>query len=73
MHPGEFVKEYLENKNWSVIDLSKATKIDAELLNEICNGQKSITENIATKLSLALERPAKFWVNLQKNYENSLK
>jgi HTH-type transcriptional regulator/antitoxin HigA len=64
-HPGETIKEYLENKKWTQADLSRATKLSTKTISTLCEGKSSLTARIALRLEAALERPALFWMTLQ--------
>jgi addiction module HigA family antidote len=68
-HPGEMVVDYLEFNNWSQRDLARRTGITPKTISEICNGKASITPQTALALEKVLQRPAHFWLNLQRHYD----
>lgn len=70
IHPGEILREdVLEPLGLSVNQLAKALAVDTPRLNEIMHGRRSITADTALRLSRYLGTTAKFWLNLQANYD----
>lgn len=72
--PMETLKEILEERRITLSRLSKMTGLDYdEVLLKVMEVKKPIDENIASKLEKALSIPAAFWLNLEKNYQQTLK
>lgn len=67
--PGDVLKEYLDAFGISQVELSEATGITKTTIRKIIKGEASITKAVAIKLEKALERPAHFWMNLEKQYQ----
>lgn len=59
IHPGETLKEVLENKNMSQKEL-------------VLRGEKNMSASFAKKLEYALNIEAEFWVNLQNSYDKEI-
>lgn len=72
IHPGESLKEFIEEYNVDLTDLSNKLEICGEELNNILNGKSDITPIIAHKLSKVYDPPEYFWNNLQINYNKTL-
>lgn len=70
-HPGETVADYLEFKNWAQRDLARRTGITPKTISEICNGKAPITPSTALALEKVFQRPAHFWLNLQRRYDET--
>ena len=68
-HPGETVMEYLEFCAWTQSDLARRTGLTPKTISEICNGRAPITPSTALALEKVLQRPAHFWLNLQRQYD----
>ena len=70
-HPGETVVDYLEFNGWSQRDLARRTGLTPKTISEICNGKAPITPMTALAFERALKRPAHFWLNLQRQFEEA--
>jgi HTH-type transcriptional regulator / antitoxin HigA len=68
-HPGENVTEYLEAYGWSQSDLARRTGLTPKTVSEICNGKAPISPATALTFERVLQRPAHFWLGLQRNYD----
>lgn len=71
VHPGSLIEDYLQYYNLSVEDLADQTKIPLEQLKKIINENGKITKFVASKLEKIFKRSAKFWINVQKNYDKN--
>ena len=72
LHPGETVLEYLEFFEWSQRDLARRTGITPKTISEVCNGKAAISPVTALALEKAFQRPAGFWLGLQRQYDESV-
>jgi HTH-type transcriptional regulator/antitoxin HigA len=70
-HPGETVVDYLEFNGWSQRDLARRTGITPKTISEICNGKAPITPPTSLALEKVFQRPAHFWLNLQRQFEEA--
>lgn len=68
-HPGETVQEYLDFFEWSQRDLARRTGLTPKTISEICNGKAPITPTTALAFEKAFRRPAHFWLNLQRQFD----
>jgi len=72
IHPGETLKEILEDRNMSQRELSIRTGVKEAHISKLVNCLKPISVSFAKKLEYALGIDASFWVNLQANYEKEV-
>jgi HTH-type transcriptional regulator / antitoxin HigA len=70
-HPGEIITEYLEFNGWSQRDLARRTSLTPKTISEVCNGKAAVSPATALALEKALQRPASFWLNLQRQYDEA--
>lgn len=71
-HPGEYLREELEERGWSEREFAEIIGRPVQALSEILNGRKDITAETAVTLSDALGTSAELWLNLQGAYRLSL-
>src|SRR5438093_463319 len=70
-HPGDVVAEYLEFHGWAQRDLARRTGLTPKTISEICNGKAPITPPTALALERVFQRPAHFWLNLQRQFDEA--
>ena len=68
IHPGEPLKEVLDNNNMLQEELAERTEFSAKHISEVVNGKKGISPKFAKSLEYVLGIPSKFWINLQGIY-----
>lgn len=72
IHPGETLKEILEERGMSQRELAVRTDVTEPHVSSVVNCQKAISVSYAKKLEYALGIDANFWINLQANYDKEL-
>lgn len=72
IHPGETLKEILEDRNMSQFELALRTSVTPKHISTIISGEKNISVSFAKKLEYALNVEAEFWINLQALYDKEL-
>ena len=72
IHPGETLKEMLEDREMTQRELAIRTDVKEPHISGIVRCQKPISVSFAKKLEYALGVDASFWINLQANYEKEL-
>ena len=72
VHPGETIKELLENKNMNQEELAIRTGYSAKHVSEVISGKKSISSKFANALEYVFGIPTEFWINLQGNYDKEM-
>ncbi len=70
IHPGEvLLEEFLKPLEVSAYRLSKETLIPQTRISEIIKGRRRITADTALRFSKFFGTSAKFWLNLQNDYD----
>jgi addiction module HigA family antidote len=70
IHPGEILlQEFLQPLEISQCRLAKDIGVDPKRINAIVHGERGITADTALRLSRYLGTSARFWLNLQTNYD----
>lgn len=67
--PGEVLEEYLEAYSMTQTELAARTGLTKKTINEIIKGKSPITSETALKLERSLGRPAHFWNNLERQFQ----
>jgi addiction module HigA family antidote len=69
-HPGEILRETVfAPLDLSVTDAAERLSISRVALSRVINGQAGISPQLALRLEKAGVSTARFWVNLQANYD----
>ena len=69
--PGEFLKDEIEARGWSQVDLAEILGRNARLVSEIINGKRSVTPETAVGLADAFGTSAQLWMNLESAWQLS--
>ena len=69
IHPGEHLKEALEETGMSAAELGRQLNIPTNRITGILNEQRAVTADTALRLGHWFGTSADFWLNLQKLYE----
>jgi HTH-type transcriptional regulator / antitoxin HigA len=68
--PGEYLAEEIAARGISQKELAKLMGRPVNAINEIINGKKAITAETALQLEAVMpEIPARFWLNLETDYQ----
>lgn len=69
-HPGRILKEhYLNPLDLSITKLAEILDVSRKAVSAIVNEKKSITPDMALRLSQAFSTTPDLWANLQKKYD----
>ena len=69
IHPGEHLKEILDELGISQYRLATAIGVPPIRINEIIRRRRSITADTALRIGQALNMSPEFWLNLQRMYD----
>lgn len=69
--PGEFLREEIETRGWTQIELAEIIGRPTRLVNEIISGKRAITPETAIQLGDALGTGPELWMNLESQYQLS--
>ena len=67
--PGATLKETIESLDMSQAELAKRTDLTVQTINRIIKGDQPITFDTANRLELVTGVPARFWNNLESNFQ----
>jgi addiction module HigA family antidote len=70
--PGETLAEILEERNMSQSELAQRMGRPKKTINEIIKGKAEITIDTALQIELVLGTPARFWIERERLYRESL-
>ncbi len=69
-HPGEILREdYLPEYNLSVSAFALKIGVSRNTASELINEHSGISAEMALKLEKAFKVPAKFWIDIQSQYD----
>lgn len=71
VHPGVLLREEMAALKISQKELSEKININKTIINEVINGKRRISGELAVKLEKVLYSPAKYWLNLQAIYDEA--
>lgn len=71
-HPGELIREELEERHLTQTKLAEQIGVSPSLLNEVVNGKRAVNTELALLLEAALGISANIWLNLQAEYNMQL-
>ena len=69
--PGEVIKEELEARGWSQVELADIMGRPPRVVSEIISGKRAITPETAKGLGAAFGTGGTFWINLEGSYQLS--
>ena len=69
--PGEVLKEYLKYAGITQVSLADRTGLSKKTINEIVKAKSAITAETALRFERTLGRPAHFWSNLERQYQEN--
>ncbi|MXZ55325.1 MAG: HigA family addiction module antidote protein [Gammaproteobacteria bacterium] len=69
VHPGEILKEELQERGLSATALARALEVPPNRITSIVNEQRSVTPETAILLSRFFNSSPEFWLNLQQTWE----
>ena len=69
VHPGEILREELDERGLSADALSKALGVPVNRVTMILNGQRGVTADTALRLARYFGTTPQLWLNLQKTWE----
>jgi antitoxin HigA-1 len=69
LHPGELVKESLEELGMSIADAAKALHITRQQLYNVINCKSAISPEMALRFEAAFGGSAEMWLRMQAAYD----
>ena len=68
-HPGEYLKDEMEERDWSIETMMERSQLRRYVIEEIIAGTRRVTPLTARCLSNAFGTGSQIWVNLQKSFD----
>lgn len=69
--PGVFIKDALDDRGWTQLDLAEIMGRTHRHVNELVNGKSGVTPRTARELAAAFDTSPEFWLNLESQYQLS--
>ena len=69
IHPGEILGDELGELGLSAAELARLLDVPANRISQIIAGRRNITADTALRLGRYFGNGARFWMNLQANFE----
>lgn len=69
IHPGEHVREFMEDFGLTMNQLAKALHVSPNRVTAIVHGTRGITAETAMRLARYFGTSVQMWMNLQAHYE----
>ncbi len=67
-HPGQLIRDELEERKMSQAKLAQQIGVSPSLLNDVINGKRAVNTELALLLEAALGIAAHIWLDLQSDY-----
>lgn len=72
IHPGETLKEMLENCRMSQKELALRADVSEKHISKVINGLAPISASLARKIGFVFDMEPSFWQKLQSDYDAEL-
>jgi antitoxin HigA-1 len=69
IHPGEFLREILEELNTPQAEFARRIGVSAMRISHVVNGARPITAELALLFGRAFGQSPEYWLNLQAAYD----
>ncbi len=69
IHPGELLRDELEEIGTSLNELARALRVPMNRISAVVNGKRSITADTAMRLARYFGTSPQYWLNLQSAYD----
>ena len=69
IHPGEFLRETLDELGLSQAAFAQALGISPMRVSHLLKGVRPVTAELALRLGIALGQTPQYWLNLQTSYD----
>ena len=69
IHPGEFLKEALEELDTSQAEFARVIGVSPMRVSHVINGSRPVTAELALLIGRAFGQSPQYWLNLQAAYD----
>ena len=70
--PGDTIQDVIEERDWTLAQLSEALGYSPQFINQLLNGEAIITKDIALNLARVIGSTSEFWLNREAQYRFQL-
>ena len=72
IHPGEFLREILEDRDISQAQFARAIGVSPMRISHVAKGTRPVTAELALLFGRALGQSPQYWLNLQATFDLKL-
>ena len=72
IHPGEFLRETLEELALTQVAFADAIGVSAMRVSHVLKGDRPVTAELALRIGRSLGQTPQYWLNLQTSYDLKL-
>ena len=69
IHPGEFLKETVDEMGLSQVALAQALGISTMRVSHVLKGTRPVSAELALRLGRVMGQTPQYWLNLQASYD----
>ena len=69
IHPGEFLKEALQDSGMSQAEFARVIGVSSMRISHVVNGTRPVTAEFALLFGRAFGQSPQYWLNLQAGYD----
>ena len=69
IHPGEYIREALEDLGLTQVALAKLLGVSAMRISHLVREERPVTAEMALRLGQAFGQSPQYWLNLQADYD----
>ncbi len=69
IHPGEYIREALEDLGMTQAALAKTLGVSAMRISHLAREERPVTAELALRLGQAFGQSPQYWLNLQADYD----
>jgi addiction module HigA family antidote len=69
IHPGEFLKEALDELGLTQVQFARAIGVSAMRISHLVSGARPVTAELALLFGRAFRQSPQYWLNLQASYD----
>jgi len=69
IHPGEYIRDEIDERGWTQLDLAEITGRPLKTINQIVLGNSSISPRTAREIASAFGTSPELWMNLQAQFD----
>ena len=70
--PGDTISDLMEERDWNQVELAQRLGFTTKHLNQLIEGEASLSEDAALRLERVLGSTARFWLNREAIYRERL-